>query len=92
MAGAEMMGGDALTDVEVAGGVSFKSDCVPAGGGLATDESITTIFPGPPRLSGSWVVGVFVRPAIPLEGNGGKGPLLDSWELSAIILWAGVNA
>ncbi len=88
-------GGGPVTLVVVGSGGGFTGDkaWVPAGGGLATEESMTTIFPGPAFLSGgSWVVGDFRRPVIPLEGSGGMGPLLDSGGLSAIFLCAGVSS
>ena len=75
-----------------AGGVIRGIAWVAAGAGFATEESITTILPAPPFLLGSWVVGDFRRPVMPLEGNGGSAPLLGVGALlSAIILKGGAT-
>jgi hypothetical protein len=83
-----------ITGVE-AGGVTPGIVCVPAGGGLATDESITTTLLAPALFAtGSCRVGAFGRPTVPLVGSGGIEPLLDSDSggLSAIILGREVTA
>jgi enoyl reductase-like protein len=61
--------------------------CVVAGAGFATEESMTTILPGPPFLTGNWVVGDFSLPVMPLEGSGGRELVRDlEGGLSAIFL------
>ena len=66
---------------------------MPAGGGLATEESMTTIFPARAFFVGRCVVVDGMRPGVPPEvGNGGGGAFFGSGVLSAIILSAGVDA
>ena len=48
-----------------------KSCCVLAGGGLATEESMTTILPAPATRMGSRCVGFFKLPVRPVPFNGG---------------------
>ena len=72
-------------------GATRRSPSAPAGGGFATDESMTTIFPAPPFLTGKWVVGDGWRPVGPLEGKGGWEPLFGGKGLSAIGLGAWVD-
>ncbi len=71
------LGGEAMAPgvgMAEVGPVTFERACVPAGGGLATEESITTTLPGPGTFTlGSWVVGALIRPVVPLEGSGGWG-------------------
>lgn len=52
-------------------GAACGSAWVTAGGGLATEESMTTIFPAPPFFTGKWVVADGKRPVVPLDGKGG---------------------
>jgi len=61
-----------------------SSPSASSGAGFATDESMTTIFPAPPFLTGKWVGGDGRRPVVPLDGKGGRGPLFGVGELSAI--------
>jgi len=61
-AGAAGLGGGTAGRAVTLGGVGVAEEgmagnvWVPVGGGLATEESITTTLPGPLLLSGSWVV------------------------------------
>ena len=96
-------GGGRRTIWEGSAGVSFKGESergltpesvwvTASGGALATDESITTIFPAPAFLTGRWAAGDGRRPVVPLEGKRGGGPLFGVGRLSAIVLSARVDA